>query len=66
MPGDRQYTEYYDTAGARTFREYYNLATDPHQLTNLFGDRVAANEPPTASIVTQLNADKTCVGASCP
>lgn len=40
------YTEYYDEAtGAVTFREYYDLRTDPAQHTNLLNDGDPANDP---------------------
>ena len=42
----RQYTEYYDTAGAVTFREYYDMVNDPYQqAVNLLGDGNPANDP---------------------
>ena len=64
--GDWQYTEWYDGAGAITFREYYDLAADPHQLTNLLEDGVPGNTPPLIPLHAQLVADHLCVGFTCP
>ncbi len=61
----RQYTEYYDTAGAVTFREYYDMVNDPYQLVNLLGDGNPANDPSFASLSTQLLAQRQCAGSAC-
>lgn len=68
-----QYVEYYDEAGVVTFREYYDLIEDPHQLVNLLGDGDASNDPApeaVADISAQLNEDRLCLGtlppAGCP
>jgi arylsulfatase A-like enzyme len=54
-----QYIEFYDpTTGDVTFREYYDLSTDPWQLTNL--------STPPAGVAAQLAADRVCAGISCP
>ena len=65
---DLQYVEYYD-AGKRIFREYYDLATDPWQLTNLLFDGDPANNPDPSrlqELSKQLSADRSCVGPACP
>jgi arylsulfatase A-like enzyme len=54
-----QYVEYYGAGAAVTFREYYELATDPWQLRNV-------RRPPDASWEVRLEADRRCSGATCP
>jgi arylsulfatase A-like enzyme len=49
---------YYDTSGAISFREYYDLTVDPWELSNRFA--------PPAGWTQQLSADRRCAGASCP
>jgi arylsulfatase A-like enzyme len=46
--------------------EYYNLATDSWQLTNLFHDGNAANDPPVAPLSAALAAQRHCAGPDCP
>lgn len=62
-----QYTEYYEPEAPDTvtYREYYDLVADPHQLTNLFGDSNPANDPAIAPLHSQLVAQKTCAATSC-
>lgn len=62
-----QYTEYYEPEAPNTvsYREYYDLVADPHQLTNLFGDASTANDPAIAPLHNQLVAQKTCAGPTC-
>jgi N-acetylglucosamine-6-sulfatase len=63
------YIETYDGSGARVFREYYDLDTDPGELTNLLGDKSTANDPSAAllaSLAARLAAARTCSGAGCP
>lgn len=55
-PSD-QYVEYYSGTSV-SFREYYDLISDPWQLQNL--------QVPPAGVPAQLAADRTCVGSSCP
>jgi arylsulfatase A-like enzyme len=67
--GARKYIETYDTAGNVTFREYYRLATDPLELTNVLRDGSTANDPPAAELTQlgqQLAAARTCSGTQCP
>jgi arylsulfatase A-like enzyme len=54
-----QYIEYYSAAGDLIDREYYDLVTDPWQLTNL-------KAAPDASWRTRLAADRGCAGVTCP
>jgi len=63
--GRYQYTEYYDGAGRRTDREYYDLAADPWQLTNLLGDETPSNDPPVADLADKLAAQRRCAGSAC-
>lgn len=64
------YTEYYDEdAGAVTFREFYDLRTDPAQHTNLLNDGDPANDPSPKALswlASTLAAARTCAGSNCP
>lgn len=60
------YTEWYNDDGSLYFREYYNLANDPLQLTNLYADGVTGNDPPIGPLNAQLTAYRTCAGTTCP
>jgi arylsulfatase A-like enzyme len=62
------YIEYYqDGPGTPiTFREYYDLTTDPLELNNLLGDDDPLNDPPTAALSAKLAADRACSGLTCP
>ena len=62
----RQYIEYYDPSGRVIFREYYDLATDPFQLDNLFGDASPSDDPNVSRLSRQLRADLRCAGTSGP
>jgi arylsulfatase A-like enzyme len=59
--GRYQYTEYYADDGRRTDREYYDLAEDPWQLTNLLAD----GDPAPAGVVEELAAQRRCAGSGC-
>jgi len=61
-----QYVEWYSTTGAVTFREYYDAATDPWQLSNLYKDGIPGNDPPIAPLAAALAADRACAGSACP
>ena len=64
-----QYIEYYDSSGAATAREYYDLANDPWQLDNLLGDTDPGNDPDPNFILRlsdQLSDDRQCRGSTCP
>ncbi|MEU8774504.1 sulfatase [Streptomyces sp. NPDC048606] len=68
---DKQYTEYYDLhtdatgavsgTGQVTFREYYDLAADPHQLRNLLYQATPAQEQALGipALAARLAADRT-------
>jgi arylsulfatase A-like enzyme len=63
-----KYIQTYNASGAVIFREYYNLAADPAENTNLLGDGTTANDPPAAQVTTLrnlLNAYATCAGTGC-
>ncbi|MFJ9338517.1 sulfatase [Streptomyces sp. NPDC101733] len=68
---DKQYTEYYDLhtdatgavsgTGQVAFREYYDLAADPHQLKNLLYQATPAQERDLGipALAARLAADRT-------
>jgi len=60
-----QYIENYDQPGGGTFREFYDLTSDPGMDRNLLADDDPANDPP-ASVAAELAAARTCAGAGCP
>ncbi|MEO8422449.1 MAG: sulfatase [Actinomycetota bacterium] len=61
-----EYAEWFNDDGSLYFREYYNLVNDPLQLTNLYADGVAGNDPPIGPLNAQLTHDRTCAGTTCP
>jgi arylsulfatase A-like enzyme len=63
-----QYIENYDQPelNGGTFREYYDLVSDPWMLTNLYRDGNAANDPPVAPLAAALAAARQCSGTTCP
>lgn len=62
-----QYIETYDSAtGALRFREWYDLASDPHMLTNLLADGNPGNDPDTTVVASRLARYRVCAGATCP
>lgn len=62
-----QYIEYYGQDGSVVFREHYDLATDPWELENLYGDADPANDPANgAELQERLSAARSCIGAACP
>jgi arylsulfatase A-like enzyme len=66
VAGRYMYTEIYNDDGTVLDREYYNLAADPWQLTNLFHDGDPANDPPIAPLSAALTAQRACAGRTCP
>jgi hypothetical protein len=63
-----KYVHTYNAAGAVIAREYYDLAADPNEHTNLLGDASTGNDPPAATLAalaSRLNAFATCAGADC-
>jgi arylsulfatase A-like enzyme len=70
-----EYTEYYADNPDGTpdyskidFREYYDLAADPLELTNLLGGngKQDPGEPDVSTLSAQLAADRGCTGSNCP
>lgn len=64
--GAYQFVEYYDDAGSVIYREYYDLANDPFQLVNLYGDADPLNDPPLPFTTAQLTQTRNCRGSGCP
>lgn len=62
---DFQYIEYYDRKGELMEREYYDLAQDPFQHTNLLGDDDPANDPDTTAMSERLASYRDCTGDGC-
>ena len=63
-----KYIQTYNTSGAVTFREYYDLVNDPAENRNLLADGTTSNDPPASTITALtnlLNAYATCSGAGC-
>ena len=63
-----KYIHTYNAQGAVIAREYYNLANDPAENTNLLGDSSTANDPPASTVTdltNRLNAFATCSGSGC-
>lgn len=66
---DHQYIEYYEQGSIPSFREYYDLITDPWQLTNLLNDGDPTNDPSLEEQIQfkeTLDQDRQCVGSACP
>jgi N-acetylglucosamine-6-sulfatase len=66
--GNIKYIQTYNATGGVTFREWYNLANDPAENTNLLGDASSANDPTAAQVnamTTLLNQMSTCSAAAC-
>ncbi len=66
--GAYQYIEtYQEGTGAIASREYYDLLSDPFQLTNLLGDGDPLNDPPpdeVARLSLQIDRDAWCRGTT--
>lgn len=64
---DYQYIEQYlaDRYGQRYY-EYYDLVSDPWQLTNVLADGELGNDPMTTDISLRLRMDMSCRGTSGP
>ena len=63
---DYQYIERYDAEGEVIFREYYDNATDPWQLSNLLKGGDPKDRTNLRALASQLLADRSCVGGLCP
>jgi arylsulfatase A-like enzyme len=61
-----QYIEYYRDDGSIFFREYYDMRSDPWQLTNLFRDGDRSNDPNRRQLHLRLERDRSCEGSACP
>jgi arylsulfatase A-like enzyme len=66
---DYQYIDWFDSTPSESsirFREYYDLNSDPYQLTNALSDGNPGNDPDTSALDAQLVQDLSCSGSSCP
>ena len=66
--GNVKYIQTYNDTGGVSFREWYNLANDPAENTNLLGDASTANDPSAAQVTAMtnlLNSYATCAAAAC-
>ena len=64
-----KYTEYYNESGEVTFREYYDLVSDPWELENTYEDDDLLNDPTPAETEfwhQQLMLDRSCAEETCP
>ena len=62
-----QYVEWYtDGMSKVTFREYYDLNTDPGETNNLLADADPSNDPNVKALHAQLLAEASCSGISGP
>jgi hypothetical protein len=64
-----QYVEYYEPGNwtsAPTFREYYDLDSDPWQLSNLLADGSASARIDVERLSAELATDRACGSAGCP
>lgn len=65
---DRHYIVYRTSEGTEVYREYYDLAADPAELTNLLGDEDDSNDPPAPlveALHAQIELGRSCSGSSC-
>jgi arylsulfatase A-like enzyme len=61
------YAEYYGPDDQTvTFREYYDLAQDPYQLTNVLMDADTGNDPDVAALSARLAEYRVCAGTAAP
>lgn len=59
------YAEYYNSDDRTiTFREYYDLINDPHQLTNRLKDGDTGNDPDVPTLSARLARYRTCAGTT--
>jgi arylsulfatase A-like enzyme len=62
-----QYVEYYGFDEVTPlYSEYYDLFSDPWQLTNFLGDQDSSNDPAVPELSQRLSQDRTCSGVHCP
>jgi arylsulfatase A-like enzyme len=59
-----QYIEYF-SGSSTIFREYYNLKTDPSELSNTLAGPATTSGPNVAVLHKLLMQARTCVGAQC-
>jgi arylsulfatase A-like enzyme len=60
------FVEYRAVGGELIAREYYDLANDPEQLVNLFGDGDPTNDPDARTLSADLRSMMGCAGVTCP
>lgn len=65
---DLEYVEYYQQSQTKaSYREYYDMRSDPFQLLNLLGDDDPSNDPYVGGLSSKLQEARRCSGADqCP
>lgn len=60
-----QYIEYYEEDGQTVqYAEYYDLRSDPWEISNLLADSDPGNDPDVAALSEQLHRLWTCAGTT--
>lgn len=62
---DVAYVEYLDRSGTVDDREFYNLAEDPHQLSNVLRDGTKVNDPNLTLWHRRVVRGANCAGEDC-
>jgi arylsulfatase A-like enzyme len=60
-----EFISYY-RQGHRLAQEYYDLKSDPGEMSNLLSDGIRGNNPDVPFLSKRLRRDRHCVGDACP